>query len=114
MFRTVSGERSLWEAVLPEEVLMLPPVLVGADRLLGAPGLVEVFRPYFSADRGRWSIPMDTYVRMMFLKRRLRVGYERLCVEVAGSVTYRLAASSREMPSWLASDASQARTSPSS
>ncbi|MFV0526025.1 MAG: transposase [Acidimicrobiales bacterium] len=72
------------------ELLMLPPVLAGADRLFGEPGLVEVFRPYFSSDRGRWSIPMDTYVRMMFLKRRLGVGYERLCVEVAGSVTYRL------------------------
>lgn len=90
MFRSVSGERSLWEAVLPAEVLMLPPVLAGADRWLTDPGLVEVFRPYFSADRGRRSIPMDTYVRMMFLKRRLRMGYERLCAEVGGSVTYRL------------------------
>ncbi len=90
MFRSVSQSVTLWEAVLPEEVLVMPPVLAGADRWLADPGLVEVYRPFFSATSGRYSIPMDSYLRLMFLKWYLGVGYERLCVEVAGNVTFRL------------------------
>ena len=33
---------------------------------------------------------METYLRMMFLKFRYRLGYESLCREVADSISWRL------------------------
>jgi IS5 family transposase len=32
---------------------------------------------------------METYLRLMFLKFRYRLGYETLCREVADSITWR-------------------------
>jgi IS5 family transposase len=32
---------------------------------------------------------METYLRLMFLKFRYRLGYESLCREVADSITWR-------------------------
>src|SRR5206468_7322899 len=37
----------------------------------------------------RPSIPMETYIRMMFLKFRYGLGYESLCREVSDSITWR-------------------------
>ena len=37
---------------------------------------------------GRPSIPMETYLRLMFLKFRYRLGYESLCREVADSISW--------------------------
>ena len=38
---------------------------------------------------GRPSIPIETYLRLMFLKYRYGLGYERLCAEVADSISWR-------------------------
>ena len=48
------------------------------------------FRPHFSALFGRPSIPMETYLRMMFLKFQYRLGYESLCREVSDSISWRI------------------------
>lgn len=80
----------MWDSVLPGEARRLPVKLAAADRLLADGRLPEVFRPYFSADRGRRSIPMETFIRLMYLKSYLRLGYERLVEEVTGSITYRV------------------------
>jgi hypothetical protein len=37
---------------------------------------------------GRPPIPLETYLRMMFLKHRYRLGYETLCREVADSISW--------------------------
>ena len=71
MFRSVSEGATLWEVVLPAEAVRLPVELAAADRVLADPGLVEVFRPWFSLDQGRRSIPLDVFVRLMFLSLRL-------------------------------------------
>ena len=42
----------------------------------------------FDARIGRPSIPMETYLRLMFLKFRYRLGYEVLCREVADSISW--------------------------
>ena len=46
------------------------------------------FAAYFDARIGRPSIPMETYLRLMFLKFRYRLGYESLCREVADSISW--------------------------
>jgi IS5 family transposase len=47
------------------------------------------FVPHFSARMGRPSVPMETYLRLMFLKHRYRLGYESLCAEVSDSISWR-------------------------
>ena len=58
------------------------------DALLDDPVFFEPYRWNFSAVLGRPSIPIETYLRMMFLKHRYGLGYESLCREVADSLTW--------------------------
>ena len=64
----------------------LPGDLAEFDGLLDDRRFFEPFRPFFDPSHGRPSIPMETYLRMMFLKYRYRLGFEPLCAEVADSV----------------------------
>ena len=89
MLRTVSEEATLWDAILPAECLSLPAGLAEVDRLLDDPRFFEPFRPFFSPGSGRPSIPMETYLRLMFLRFRYRLGFETLCAEVADSLAWR-------------------------
>ena len=89
MLRTRAGQVSLWEAVLPEEVRRLPEELARVDALLDDPVFFAPFVPFFDPRVGRPSTPMETYLRMMFLKFRYRLGYESLCREVTDSITWR-------------------------
>jgi IS5 family transposase len=78
----------LWEALLPAEALVMPPELEAVDVLLDDPRFFEPFRAWFDPEVGRPSIPMETYLRLMFLKYRYRLGYETLCAEVSDSLTW--------------------------
>jgi IS5 family transposase len=89
MLRTRAVEVSLWEAVLPEEVLRLPAELARVDALLDDPVFFAPFVPFFDPRLGRPSTPMEVYLRLMFLKFRYRLGYETLCREVTDSITWR-------------------------
>ena len=89
MLRTRAAQVSLWEAVLPAEVLRLPDELARVDALLDDAVFFASFVPFFDPRVGRPSTPMETYLRMMFLKFRYRLGYESLCREVTDSITWR-------------------------
>ena len=89
MFRTVGDQPSLWESILPEEVRRLPDELARVDALLDDPAFFTPFVPFFDPRIGRPSTPMETYLRLMFLKFRYRLGYESLCREVSDSITWR-------------------------
>jgi IS5 family transposase len=62
--------------------------LVRVDVLLDDPRFFEPFREHFNAVLGRPSIPIETYLRLMFLKNRYRLGYETLCAEVQDSISW--------------------------
>ena len=47
MFRTVGDRPSLWESLLPAEVLRLPGELARVDALLDDPAFFAPFAPYF-------------------------------------------------------------------
>src|SRR5215213_2484094 len=98
MLVTRAAEVSLWEAVLPEEVLRLPEELARVDALLDDPVFFAPFVPLFHPLIGRPSTPMETYLRMMFLKYRHRLGYESLCREVSDSITWRRFGGFRSTP----------------
>ena len=88
MLRTVSDQPTLWDAILPSELLVLPAELGRVDALLDDPVFFAPFAAHFDARIGRPSIPMETYLRLMFLKFRYRLGYEVLCREVADSISW--------------------------
>ena len=88
MFRTGNDQPTLWDSILPAELLVLPVELGRVDALLDDPVFFAPFAAYFDARIGRPSIPMETYLRLMFLKFRYRLGYESLCREVADSISW--------------------------
>jgi IS5 family transposase len=88
MLVTKSEDQTLWEAMLPPEYQRLPPRLARVDELLDDPVFCEPYREHFSAVLGRPSVPIQTYLRMMFLKFSYRLGYESLCREVADSICW--------------------------
>ena len=88
MFRTVNDQPTLWDSILPAELLVVPVELGRVDGLLDDPVFFAPFAAYFDARIGRPSIPMETYLRLMFLKFRYRLGYESLCREVADSISW--------------------------
>jgi IS5 family transposase len=89
MLRTRNVQPSLWESVLPEVCLRLPTELERVDAFLDDERFFAPFVPHFSARMGRPSIPVETYLRLMFLKHRYRLGYETLCAEVSDSISWR-------------------------
>ncbi len=88
VLRTVGVRTTLWEALLPAEALVMPAELVAVDALLDDVRFFEPFRQFFDPVFGRPSIPVETYLRLMFLKYRYRLGYETLCTEVSDSLTW--------------------------
>src|SRR4051812_15447604 len=88
VFRTVNDQPTLWDSILPPELLVLPAELGRVDALLDDPVFFAPFVGFFDARIGRPSIPMETYLRLMFLKFRYRLGYESLCREVADSISW--------------------------
>ncbi len=88
MLRTVNDQPTLWDSILPAELLVLPVELGRVDALLDDPVFFAPFAPFFDARIGRPSIPMETYLRLMFLKFRYRLGYESLCREAGDSISW--------------------------
>jgi transposase, IS5 family len=86
MLRTVGDQPSLWESLLPVEALVMPAELERVDRLLDDERFFAPYRGFFHASFGRPSIPIETYLRLMLLKFRYRLGFETLCREVTDSI----------------------------
>jgi len=79
----------LFELLLPAGVRVLSGELAEIDRLLDDRRFFGPFREFFNATEGRPSIPIETYLRLMFLKYRFDLGYERLLVAVSDSLSWR-------------------------
>jgi len=88
VLRTLNAQPTLWEALLPEMCLGMPAELEAVDRLLDDQAFFEPFVAHFHAVLGRPSVPIETYLRLMFLKYRYRLGFEPLCREVADSISW--------------------------
>jgi Transposase and inactivated derivatives, IS5 family len=82
----------LWYAISPAEALVMSGELSRVDALLDDPVFFTPFAPYFDPRQGRPSIPIETYLRLMFLKFRYRLDYETLCREVSDSISWQRSA----------------------
>jgi len=89
MLRISKDQPSLWESVLPAELFQMSEELTKIDRLLDDERFFTPFREKFATRMGRPTIPVATYVRMMYLKRRYGLGYETLVKEIKDSFTWR-------------------------
>jgi len=74
---------------LPAELRELPGELRRVDEVLEEDRFMAPFRLRLTATIGRPTIPVETYLRLMYLKHRYGLGYETLCKEVADSFTWR-------------------------
>jgi len=74
VLRTVNDQSTLWDAILPPELLVLPVELGRVDALLDDPAFFAPFRVAFDARIGRPSIPMETWPRPTDLPRARCVG----------------------------------------
>ncbi|MBV8218580.1 MAG: transposase [Solirubrobacterales bacterium] len=93
MLTLVGGQvECLWDEVLPVEVRELPEDLAGLDRVLADEMLLfPIARAWqeTARERGRPSIAMVTFVRLMVVKQRTGWGYETLVREVSDSLHLR-------------------------
>jgi transposase, IS5 family len=100
MLRLVAAQaETLWDEALPIEVRELPSDLAALDGLLSGPGLLAPFTACWqreaaasgtsTADHGRPTIAIETYVRLMVLKQRHGWGYRTLVAEVSDSIHLR-------------------------
>ena len=93
MLRLVGGQvESLWDEVLPVEIRELPDDLARLDRVLSDPVLlapIERAWEQSARERGRPSISMSSFVRLMVIKQRTGWGYETLVREVSDSLHLR-------------------------
>jgi transposase, IS5 family len=83
---------SLFDEALPIEVRELPQDLARLDELLSDPALLAPITAAWEAaaqGRGRPSIAMSLFVRLMVLKQRTGWGYETLVREVSDSLHLR-------------------------
>ena len=90
---------TVWDALLPVGVVVLPPDLARVDELLAEPALLDPFRTLWrerdaasgqqASSFGRPTIAMATYVRLMVLKSRTGWGYATLVREVSDSLHLR-------------------------
>ena len=90
---------TVWDALLPVGVVVLPPDLARVDELLAEPALLDPFRTLWrerdaasgqqASSFGRPTIAMATYVRLMVLKARTGWGYATLVREVSDSLHLR-------------------------
>lgn len=82
----------LWDEVLPIGARELPEDLARLDRVLCDPVLLEPISGAWeqsARERGRPSISMESFVRLMIIKQRTGWGYETLVREVSDSLHLR-------------------------
>jgi IS5 family transposase len=89
VLRETDPQTTIWELLLPEEVKRLPAELQAVDAYLDDERFVAPWRALFDRRLGRPSVPVDTLLRLLYLKHRYGLGYERLCREVADSISWR-------------------------
>jgi transposase, IS5 family len=89
VLRETDPQTTIWELLLPEEAKRLPAELAAVDVYLDDERFIAPWRALFSAHLGRPSVPIDTLLRLLYLKHRYQLGYESLCREVADSIGWR-------------------------
>jgi len=89
VLRETDPQATLWELLLPEQAKRLPAELARVDAYLDDERFIAPWRGLFSTSLGRPSVPVESLLRLLYLKHRYGLGYESLCREVADSISWR-------------------------
>jgi IS5 family transposase len=89
VLRETDPQTTIWELLLPEEAKRLPAELAQVDAYLDDECFIAPWRALFDQRLGRPSVPIDTLLRLLYLKHRYGLGYESLCREVSDSISWR-------------------------
>lgn len=89
MLRLTDPQLTLWEELLPPELKVLSTELQKVDELLDDDRFLGPFAERFRTTMGRPTVPIETYLRLMYLKHRYGLGYETLVQEVSDSIKWR-------------------------
>jgi transposase, IS5 family len=89
VLRETDPQITIWELLLPEEAKRLSAELARVDAYLDDECFIAPWRALFDRRLGRPSVPVDTLLRLLYLKHRYGLGYESLCREVADSISWR-------------------------
>src|SRR5215831_2351346 len=89
MLRLRDPQDSLWDQLLPPQARTLSAELTAVDACLADDRFFEPYRQRFQVLIGRPTVPVETYLRLMYLKHRYRLGYEMLVREVTDSLHWR-------------------------
>jgi IS5 family transposase len=89
VLRESDPQTTIWELLLPAELKRLPAELARVDAYLDDERFIAPFRALFDQRLGRPSVPVDTLLRLLYLKHRYQLGYESLCREVSDSIGWR-------------------------
>src|SRR3990170_2628248 len=89
MLRLREPQESMWDYLLPLQAQTLSDELAIVDAWLADDRFFEPYRLRFNTHIGRPTVPVETYLRLMYLKHRYGFGYETLVREVADSLHWR-------------------------
>lgn len=89
MLRLRDPQGSLWDQLLPPQARTLSAELMTVDQCLADERFFEPYLQRFRTVAGRPTVPVETYLRLMYLKHRYRLGYEMLVREVTDSLHWR-------------------------
>jgi IS5 family transposase len=89
MLRLRDPQGSLWDQLLPPQARTLSAELTAVDACLADERFFEPYLQRFRTLIGRPTVPVETYLRLMYLKHRYRLGYEMLVREVTDSLHWR-------------------------
>ncbi len=89
MLRLRDRQTTLWDPLLPPGAKVLSDELAAVDALLDDDRFLAPFVERFNTRIGRPTIPIETYLRLMYLKHRYQLGYETVVSEVADSLSWR-------------------------
>ena len=89
MLRLKDPQSSLWDQLLPPQARTLSTELTAVDACLTDERFFEPYLQRFHTLIGRPTVPVETYLRLMYLKHRYRLGYEMLVREVTDSLHWR-------------------------
>ena len=84
-----SEQKDVFEGLYDPRLFELSDELKKIDELLRDPQLLTPFKEKFSKKRGRPTVPVATYLRLMYLKDRYQFGYETLVDEVEDHIKWR-------------------------
>ena len=82
-------QKTVWEDLLPKSVFALDEELQEVDEILANDEFLKPFLKKYNTLIGRPTLPVEVYLRIMYLKYRYAMGYESLVKEINRNTNWR-------------------------